>query len=194
MEKRSLLDEIEDLDFAIHQFIHKGKSKDEVIAMLRKRGVDDAKMEEHFRVIDNLYQGVARIQCGKTKRGINFFVDLTLVGGIVGLVYLLFPALTFNEKMLIDFVFGMLLVYLIPEAVWGRTPGKLLTNTIVVDKNGKIPHFLWILIRSILRYNPYHSAIYAFSNDRPKHDCYSRTYVVCKKRWEQLYAPQRTGF
>jgi hypothetical protein len=41
MNTRSKLDEIEDLDFAVSNYIHRGKPLDEVINKLRERGADE---------------------------------------------------------------------------------------------------------------------------------------------------------
>jgi uncharacterized RDD family membrane protein YckC len=187
MEKRSLLDEIEDLNFAIHQHIHKGRSMVEVIESLKKRGVSPEKIEEISLLINKKYQGVSRILCSKSKRAINFLFDFLIVIGISVLIFLAIPSLTFKGSILFVLLIGIIIVYLIPESLWGQTPGKLITNTVVVNEEGKIPSFSWILVRSILRYSPYHCIVSAFLNDRPKHDVYSRTYVVSKKRWNKLY-------
>jgi uncharacterized RDD family membrane protein YckC len=77
-----------------------------------------------------------------------------------------------------------LLYYILLEGFFGRTLGKFVTGTIVVDVNGKQPSFGTICKRTLSRLIPFDS--YSFlGNARGWHDSNSDTYVVDKKSLEE---------
>jgi uncharacterized RDD family membrane protein YckC len=187
MKTRSRLDDIEDMNFAVVQMIYKGKSKDNVIDLLKSRGTPPEGIADIIKRIEVNYQGVKRILCSKTKRTINFIIDLLLLAGILFFPVSSLPKENYNLYLTIIILLSVFIGYIIPETLWGQTLGKLVTNTIVVDENGKKPGIFSVIIRTVLRANPVSSAIYAFGNDYPKHDKHSKTYVVSKERWRELY-------
>ncbi len=70
-----------------------------------------------------------------------------------------------------------LFYYLIFESLFGRTPGKFLTGTKVIDYNGNKPNFKRILIRSLCRLIPIDALSFLFSEDG-WHDSISKTSVI----------------
>jgi uncharacterized RDD family membrane protein YckC len=66
------------------------------------------------------------------------------------------------------------------EAVTGRTVGKLITGTQVVDKDGKLPALGVIFRRSLSRIVPF-EAFSFLGNARGWHDTWTDTWVVEKK-------------
>jgi uncharacterized RDD family membrane protein YckC len=66
------------------------------------------------------------------------------------------------------------------EAVTGRTVGKLITGTQVVDKDGKLPALGVIFRRSLSRIVPF-EAFSFLANARGWHDTWTDTWVVEKK-------------
>jgi uncharacterized RDD family membrane protein YckC len=81
--------------------------------------------------------------------------------------------------------FGISLLYYIAfEATWGRTPGKWICGTVVVDMTGAPPTVLQVLKRSLARYIPFEPFSLLFSNDsdtRGWHDSLAKTRVVLAK-------------
>jgi uncharacterized RDD family membrane protein YckC len=77
----------------------------------------------------------------------------------------------------------LLFYYLITEAFFGRSLGKFVTGTIVVNKNGKKPDFGAILKRTLCRLIPFDPL--SFLGSRGWHDSMSDTYVVNKKGLEE---------
>lgn len=69
--------------------------------------------------------------------------------------------------------------YIIFEYFWGKTPGKFLTKTRVVNAAGKQPGFWNIVGRSLCRFIPFEPFSF-LSGARPLgwHDSISKTYVV----------------
>jgi len=75
--------------------------------------------------------------------------------------------------------------YITLETLLGRTLGKFVTQTIVVDEYGERPGHLVILIRSICRIIPFYWLAFFFNPKRGLHDAVSRTYVVNNKDLEE---------
>jgi uncharacterized RDD family membrane protein YckC len=77
--------------------------------------------------------------------------------------------------------FGLTVVflyYLVSEALFGRTLGKLVTDTRVVTESGGQPAFWQILARSIYRFVPFEPFSLFSSRSIAWHDRWSRTRVV----------------
>ncbi len=69
------------------------------------------------------------------------------------------------------------LYYWFFEEFFQKTPGKFVTKTIVVDKNGQKPSTSKLFIRSLSRIIPLEAFSFFFSN-RGWHDVISDTYVI----------------
>lgn len=72
--------------------------------------------------------------------------------------------------------------YSLFEGFFGRSFGKFVTGTIVVDENGEKPSFGTIFKRSLCRLIPFDGL--SFFGSRGWHDSISDTYVVNKKDLE----------
>lgn len=71
------------------------------------------------------------------------------------------------------------------ETCFGRTIGKFITVTIVVDAEGNIPSFGQILLRTLCRFIPFEpiSSIFSF---RAWHYRLSQTYLIDKNEYLKL--------
>ncbi|ULQ51768.1 RDD family protein [Flavihumibacter fluvii] len=67
--------------------------------------------------------------------------------------------------------------YFIFESVSGKTIGKILSHTIVVDKNGEPPKKVKLLVRSFIRLTPIYGLSLLFGH-QGIHDMLSSTTVV----------------
>lgn len=76
------------------------------------------------------------------------------------------------------FFCSLFVYYFIFEAIWRRTPGKWLSISKVVGKNGKKASFLQVLVRSLVRLTVIDMFFIPFLNGRTLHDFLSGTYVV----------------
>lgn len=76
----------------------------------------------------------------------------------------------------------MLFYYVFFESLTGRTPGKLLTGTRVVDEQGQKPSFGQILGRSLARMLPFEPLSFFGAENRGWHDSLSKTYVVKSRK------------
>ncbi|MFZ1800922.1 MAG: RDD family protein [Chitinophagaceae bacterium] len=119
---------------------------------------------------------------GIGTRVMNFLVDTTI---IFILTYILYKIWSFNvfyyHIPYFPFYYFMGLVlflyYLVLESITGRTPGKKLTISVVVDEDGRRPGFFQIFIRSLVRVTVIDCFFIPFLN-MPLHDYLSKTYVV----------------
>lgn len=80
------------------------------------------------------------------------------------------------------FVSAIILVYYnFFEIFFAVTIGKLVTNTVVVDRNGEKPTTDEILVRSICRLIPFEILSFLSPPGKGWHDSISKTYVVKRK-------------
>jgi len=121
-------------------------------------------------------------QVGVGTRVVNFIIDTAVVFIIAYIAsktwnwyvfHWRYPFLNFGW-----FFFGSVFVYYtIAEGLFGRTLGKLVSYTKVVNKQNKKPSFVQILLRSILRITIIDLFFIPFI-DKPLHDYGSKTEVV----------------
>ncbi len=79
----------------------------------------------------------------------------------------------------------ILLYYNLFELFFSVTIGKLITNTVVVDRNGKKPSTDEILMRSICRLIPFEILSFLGTPGKGWHDAISKTYVVKRQVLEE---------
>ena len=119
---------------------------------------------------------------GIGTRVLNFLVD-TIIIAIISMfsyhgwnLYVMFygyPGFNFGW-----FFFGILFIYyLVFEFIFGRTPGKWLSYSKVVDKEGKRASFGKIVLRSLTRLLLIDMFFIPFL-DKTLHDYFSKTEVV----------------
>ena len=126
----------------------------------------------------------------RTQRFLNLLIDIVgyyvlaiVVGIVLSVVYP--PFIESESSALSDYAFGFVLItsyYAFCEALFGRTLGKLVTRTWVVDASGGKPTFWQILGRSAARSIPFEP--FSFFGREPTgwHDRLSETRVVRKAR------------
>jgi len=134
------------------------------------------------------------------KRFLNYVLDhiffmfvLVVIGFILGILIALFnsTAISLWIQSLGDWGWNLILLlisltyYILFESLSGRTLGKLITGTIVVNENGKKPDFGTIFKRSLCRLIPFNAVSFLFNPSLGWHDSISDTYVVDKKALEE---------
>jgi uncharacterized RDD family membrane protein YckC len=75
-------------------------------------------------------------------------------------------------------IVAMFSYYIVMEAAFGRTVGKLVTGTKVVNKEGQKASFKQILGRTFARIIPFEAFTFLGSQGRGLHDEMPKTYVV----------------
>lgn len=118
------------------------------------------------------------IEANKGTRIINYLIDLILITMLYVIVFIIL-----NSKNEIGiFYIVYLLYYFLFEHFKGQTIGKMITNTIVVDKHDLKPSLKRILLRTILRLNPFDGFSYLTGLNRGGHDLMSKTKLVILKK------------
>ena len=126
------------------------------------------------------------IPAGKWLRLFNFLVDYVVVmviGLMVGLYVSFFFGLVGQQFLESNAgtVLGLLIYlgyYLLCESLTGKTLGKLITGTKVVNVNGEEASYKQILGRSFARFIPFEFLTFLGEEGRGWHDSLPKTYVV----------------
>lgn len=108
----------------------------------------------------------------KGVRIINFVIDII----VISVISSIFSAIVGNPigtKLIFFLVF--LLYYFLLEIFFCQTLGKIATKTIVVDVLDSKPGILKILLRTLLRLNPFDIISYLFGINLGTHDVLSKT-------------------
>ena len=128
----------------------------------------------------------------KGERFANYLIDLIfllifsfLFGIILGIVLVIISPSSLSifeqDNLLINyllrFIPGML-YYSILEATTGKTIAKFITETKVVNEEGKKPDLGTILLRSLCRFIPFEQFSFLGSDNSGWHDKLSKTRVI----------------
>lgn len=76
--------------------------------------------------------------------------------------------------------------YIFFEYHFQWTPGKLISNTIVIDRNGERPEFKIIILRTFARFIPFEQISCLGQNSWGWHDRLTKTYVIDKDNLDLL--------
>jgi len=126
---------------------------------------------------------------GRGRRFANYLID-TVAQVLLVAVLSAVSVVIWGESSLAwmettpDIVFGlgMMFLYYVPmEGLTGRTIGKFITRTVVVDEEGQRPSLGQVLGRTLARIVPFEAFSFFSSDARGWHDSWPRTYVVIKR-------------
>lgn len=132
-------------------------------------------------------------------RFLNYIIDLAVfviilivIGVLLGILIALFGlnGLSVWVDNLGDLGWNVIVIsvsmmyYTLTEGLFGRSLGKFITGTIVVDENGEKPTLGIAFKRSLCRLIPF-DAFTFLGGSRGWHDSISNTYVVRKKGLEE---------
>lgn len=135
------------------------------------------------------------------KRFSNFFIDRMLLCGFitVGLSYLGaylkkaygFEGLDIGAPAIDNIKFSLantavcIAYYGLFETILGQTPGKFVTNTRVIMRDGSKPGNTPILVRTLCREIPFEPLSFLFMPRMGLHDFFSKTLVVDNYAYER---------
>ena len=143
--------------------------------------------EEIIKVEDD--NGGVYELAGHLKRLINNLVDAVVINFFtMGLIEVLVRTHNIERPKEGDlqiylYILPVYLIYYVAmEGILGRTVGKYLTNSSVVDADGYRPSFIQILIRSISRLIPLEALSFLAGDAVGWHDKLSKTRVVIEVR------------
>lgn len=151
-------------------------------------------------MVEKSYFVSTNVVARKEARFLNFIIDYISIFLILVLISILNMVLFLEtDSEVVDssiipegntaaeyIIFSLLSIsyYFILEVLTGRTIGKFMTGTIVVDISGNKPSTFDILKRSLLRLIPFEYLSFLGHRARGWHDQYSDTYVVYRKKLE----------
>ncbi len=115
------------------------------------------------------------IPVNKEVRLVNFGIDMAI---IKVLSFMLIFILDLNLDSGIIFFVIYLCYYIILEYLTGQTIGKIITRTRVVNNRNLKPGLKRIILRTILRFNPFDVHSYLFGTEIGAHDSLSRTLII----------------
>lgn len=108
---------------------------------------------------------------------VGFMVIGALFGVVMGILYgAEADAMLAKIPDLAMGIIMLLVYYVFFEGIWGRTPGKLVFGTVVVNEDGRKPSLGQILGRTLARCIPFEPL--TFFGERGLHDRMSSTRVV----------------
>jgi len=150
------------------------KEREKYMGYKKIRGVETGKRIAHAFIDGICFQVV--------YRSFGFILGATLAGG---------PAGGYDVLMLgfILAVFGFLLYpayYFLFEFFLQRTPGKYVTQTLVVNEYNEKPDVRTMLLRSVIRIIPFEAFSCFSDTNRGWHDRWSDTYVITKTEHEEI--------
>ncbi|MDX6181380.1 RDD family protein [Flavobacterium sp. Fl-77] len=146
---------------------------------------------------DSIYILDDALVASSGKRFLNYIIDMIffviamyLFGLFLGILIALgFEGVSFWMQGLGDLGWNLigitilLVYYTLTEGFFGRSVGKFITGTVVVDENGEKINFGSALKRSLCRLIPFDGL--SFFGSRGWHDSITDTYVVEKKALEE---------
>ncbi len=127
-----------------------------------------------FKLKQNTHPYALRLVPFST-RFYGFIIDTLCIGVLEAIFYIITPSASHGNS-----VFGLLLYFLyyfLFEVSIGKTPGKFITRTSVVDLGGTSQTVDQALVRTISRFIPFEPLSFLFSGSA-WHDKLSRTMVV----------------
>lgn len=136
------------------------------------------KLENYlYKNTDLLPINTEKVKATKTKRFLNYFVDII----IISFISFLFGFNLNGQNLTVVIVF--LSYYLLMEGVFSTTIGKLLTNTKVVDIDGT--SVVEVFVRTMCRIIPFEPLSFLFGKNG-WHDSISKTTVIDKGMRKKL--------
>lgn len=109
------------------------------------------------------------------------FIFAFVLGVILAIVAPSFIESLDKNSIVLNYIFAFLsfvVYYSLFEFIWGRTPAKFITGTIVVDENGQIPTYGRVLLRTICRFIPFEAFSFLGNDAIGWHDSISKTRVI----------------
>lgn len=137
----------------------------------------------------------------RIHRFLNLVIDIIAFFIIINLTFIIFPELGPESSGVIKLdgdqiqwwrylvlpasiqILITMILYVVFEYLFGQTPGKMATNTKVVDSYGKKPGFGTIALRTLLRLIPFEAFSFFGPINKGLHDTLSKTRVVIIKKF-----------
>ncbi len=114
------------------------------------------------------------LKVNRRTRFYNWLIDAVIFYFIIYL-----PLFYYNTVSNYYLYLGILfLYYFIQEFLFGKTIGKFITKTYVINSLGGKPTILQLILRNAARLIPFEALTYLSKEKRGLHDIFSKTYVI----------------
>lgn len=164
--------QVEAVQAAIWELERRGKQSEESTKVQKE--INDKKQAQVVDKVNRLGIPVGTISPG--IRFVHFLIDGFIIQGFTYLINVL-PFIDISQ------LFAFLIYpfyYTFFEYYYQWTPGKLISDTIVVDKDGDKPDLRTIILRTFARLVPFEPFSCLASNSWGWHDRWTKTYVIQK--------------
>jgi hypothetical protein len=132
---------------------------------------------ENMLYTKKILERKSNIGASKTKRVINYFIDINL-SCILALLIIAISPNEFENFIFFPIIF---LYYFLTEYFFNKSIAKFLTRTKIVNKKGIQPTVKELLIRNLCRFIPFEQFSFLGSNSKGWHDSFSNTTVIDDK-------------
>lgn len=142
------------------------------------------------RQVTNNHKGKLQVKTiGQDLRFVHLITDYFILGILTYIIGAI-PALNDTQLSLLQLTTFLTypLFYAITEYKFQQTPGKMLTNYVVIDQYVNKPDFKTCLLRTLIRIVPFEPFSCLSTPSRGWHDKWTKTYVVHKDEVYKLKA------
>ncbi|ABG58864.1 RDD family protein [Cytophaga hutchinsonii] len=166
---------------------------------MKSKSLDEIYIEKTYSHLERGVDGVIREVARTYKQKLNVktikpglrFVHF-IVDGIALQLILSVPKIFFFSNPQLLALISLLLIILYPvmyiffEYKFQQTPGKMVTNYVVINEYAEKPSLRICILRTVIRFIPFEAFSCLSSPSRGWHDRWTKTYVVEKKEVEKL--------
>jgi len=119
----------------------------------------------------------------KTDRLINFMIDTFIILILLMIIYIIATVLSgfnfyFEHWLGLILMIAYFLYYFLFEMLSGKTPGKMVSGTMVIHRKGKKLKIRHIFFRTLVRFVGLDIYSYLFGTEVGLHDKLSNTLVI----------------
>jgi len=107
-----------------------------------------------------------------------FFAFITSLFIVAVLAFFAYDTSSLESESYFIYLVSIFLFYIFFEYNWGKTPGKFITRTKVVNSEGERPTLTQVIMRTLCRFIPFE--VFSFLGSRPVglHDKIAGTVVI----------------
>jgi uncharacterized RDD family membrane protein YckC len=151
------------------EFGNRVKGREDYVGLRRVRTVKSGPRFGHFIIDLIFFQIVLYV--------VQYLLGLLML--VVGTDNPISLTLAFVSSILVLLLYPIM--YFVCEYYWQQTPGKLLTNTVVIDEYANKPDLRKLTLRSLIRLVPFEAFSCLNDYNHGWHDRWSETLVVKKE-------------
>lgn len=158
--------------FDFNELLHEDKKINDEPEV--EENVLESKTNEEIKNNSFIVVNPELLKVNRRTRFYNWLIDAVIFYFIIYL-----PLFYYNTVSNYYLYLGILfLYYFIQEFLFGKTIGKFITKTYVINSLGVKPTILQLILRNASRLIPFEALTYLSKEKRGLHDIFSKTYVI----------------